>query len=252
MKVFKNIKDYREFYKSLNNSASIGFVPTMGSLHQGHLSLCKESQKNNKLTIVSIFVNPTQFNDTNDFENYPIDLEQDIKKLEAIGIKYLFLPQAEEIYKDNFTYQIIENNFSQLMEGEHRPGHFTGVLTVVMKLLNIIKPDNVYMGQKDYQQAQLITNMVDAFFINIKIHTCPTVRDQDGLALSSRNKLLSKTALEKSKQFNKLLSSKKSTTEIADLLNKQGFQVEYIKDYNNRRFGAVKLDNIRLIDNVEI
>lgn len=252
MRTFRTIKEYQEFFRTRREPSSIGFVPTMGSLHDGHLSLCKESLKNNQTTIVSIFVNPTQFNDKNDFNNYPVDIHQDINKLKNTGVEYLFLPESKEIYNDNFDFRVTENNFSLIMEGEHRPGHFTGVLTVVLKLLNIIKPHNVYMGQKDYQQAQLITNMVNAFFMDINIHTCSTIRDCDGLALSSRNKLLTETGLKKSKLFNKLLASTKTTNTITEELIKNGFQVEYIKDYNNRRFGAVKLENIRLIDNVEV
>jgi pantoate--beta-alanine ligase len=170
---------------------SIGFVPTMGALHAGHLSLINASKKENDLTVCSIFVNPTQFNDPKDFEKYPVTIEKDIYQLETTGCDILFLPAAEEIYPDSLSKKVFYDlgYLETILEGKFRPGHFQGVCMVVHRLLQIIPAHTLYLGQKDFQQCMVIKKMIELIDINNQLHVviCPTVREADGLAMSSRN-----------------------------------------------------------------
>lgn len=249
MIIVKSIQEWRDILKTIDNNKSIGFVPTLGGLHEGHISLFKKCRANNNVAVASIFLNPTQFNNPEDLNSYPSILEDDLKEAEKAGIDYLFLPTKEQIYPDDYAFQVTENNFSTSMEGAHRPGHFDGVLTVVMKLLNIIKPNVLYLGEKDYQQAKLIENMVNSFFMEIHIEICPTVRDQNGLALSSRNRKLTKHQQVVAAEFSRSLKSTVSDKQLIQDLNQKGFIVEYIETHKNRRFGAINFNGVRLIDN---
>lgn len=249
--VIKQIREWKEVRNSLQKK-SIGFVPTMGALHEGHLSLIRKSVSDNDITVVSIFVNPTQFNDKNDFKNYPVTFESDLAKLESEKVEYLFYPEYEEIYSDDFRYEINEKEFSKKLCGAHRPGHFTGVLTIVMKLLNIIKPTKAYFGEKDYQQYLLIKGMAEAFFLDCEIIPLPLIREKDGLAMSSRNKLLTEKERKLAPRFYHWLKSDNSIDTIKDKLEEEGFKIDYIEEIDERRFGAVHLGKVRLIDNVEI
>lgn len=168
-------------------SRTIGFIPTMGALHEGHLRLVKESKNNNDVTVVSIFVNPAQFSPTEDLKKYPRPFDQDKKLLEQEKVDYLFYPDAKEIYPDGFQTNVVPINLSTILEGKSRPTHFSGMATVVLKLFNIIKPTNAYFGQKDFQQSVIVKQMVRDLNLPININVIPTVRDHDGLALSSRN-----------------------------------------------------------------
>ena len=179
MQVFHYINDWNSFRYSINHSNTIGFVPTMGAIHKGHLSLIEESLKHNDLTIVSIFVNPTQFNDEDDYKGYPIDNNNDLVLLKNIGADAIIFPQNNEIYADKYKFMISEYSLSKIMEGKYRPNHFNGMLTVVMKLINIVNPTISYFGEKDYQQFLLVQEMVLAFFMNTKIVLCPTIREND-------------------------------------------------------------------------
>src|SRR5262249_29466052 len=161
-------------------------VPTMGALHEGHLSLVKRSRVENDRTLVSIFVNPTQFDDPADFDAYPRTVKRDLALLEAAGVDFVLLPGAGDMYVDGFRYRVSEPEVSTILEGEHRPGHFGGMLTVVLKLLNIAAAERAYFGEKDWQQLSLVRGMADAFFLPTAIVACPTVRESTGLALSSR------------------------------------------------------------------
>ncbi|MCB0369283.1 MAG: pantoate--beta-alanine ligase, partial [Bdellovibrionales bacterium] len=201
---------------------------------------------------LSIYVNPTQFNNESDFNNYPITLEEDLQKAHALGIDVVLLPSYSEIYPDKFRYKVSESDFSFSLCGANRPGHFDGVLTVVLKLLNIVKPLRAYFGEKDFQQLALIKGMVKAFFIPTEVIACPTVRQTDGLALSSRNKRLSEAQLKKSTLINKDLRSAGSSIEAQRKLEEQGFKVDYVVDYQDRRYAAVYVGEVRLIDNVAI
>jgi pantoate--beta-alanine ligase len=253
IKTIKKVSDWKKIREEeINNGKYLGFVPTMGALHEGHFSLIRQSKKDNDKTIVSIFVNPTQFNDKKDLKKYPRNLEEDKKKLKKEGVQYLFLPDYETLYVDNYNFKICEKNISSLLCGVSRKGHFEGVLTVVMKLLLITGAGNAYFGEKDYQQYLLIKNMAEAFFLDTKIIACPTVREKDGLALSSRNVLLSSQERLVAGDFYKELKKDVDVQVIKKNLVKKGFEVEYIKELLGRRFGAVKLGKVRLIDNVKI
>jgi pantoate--beta-alanine ligase len=173
-----------------NSNKKIGFIPTMGALHEGHLSLVKRSVEECDVTIVSVFVNPTQFNDKNDLLNYPRCVEKDCELLRKAGCNAVFTPSVEEIYPEPDTRVFSFDGLDKVMEGEHRPGHFNGVAQVVSKLFDIVKPDKAYFGLKDFQQVAIIKNMVRQLNLKVEIVPCPIVREADGLAKSSRNMLL--------------------------------------------------------------
>lgn len=229
---------------------SIGFVPTMGNLHEGHLSLLARAKKENEVTIASIFVNQAQFNDLNDYEQYPRTLHADLKKLQALKIDYVFLPSHSELYPDDYQVKVQETTMSKILEGASRPGHFEGMLTVVLKLFNIIQPTRAYFGEKDYQQLLLIKKMVASLFLPIDIIQVETVRAPDAVALSSRNNRLQESERQKAAYFASLLASTHTCEEITRLLEEQGCQVDYIEEKWGRRLGAVRVGNVRLIDNV--
>lgn len=251
--VFKDLKKWTEFTKGSKYSGkSVGFVPTMGALHEGHVSLFKRSKAENEITVASIFVNPTQFNNPEDFKNYPMTLEADLKLLESCGVDYCLIPSFEEIYRDKYRYKVEENQMSTILCGAHRPGHFAGVLTIVLKLLNLVRAHKAYFGEKDYQQFLLIKGMAEAFFVPTEIVPCATVRAKDGLALSSRNLRLSARERELANKFSSELKTKGDLENIKQNLAKKGFRVDYIEEYFGRRFGAVHLGDVRLIDNVPI
>ena len=195
MEIFHNIEDYRTWYTEVSlENATIGFVPTMGALHAGHLSLIDASVKDNHYTVCSIFVNPTQFNDKGDYEKYPRLLDDDIEQLVKQSCDVLFVPESQEMYPSNGQAQTTTNidlgELALVMEGEFRPGHFDGVITIVEKLFRIIAPNKAYFGQKDFQQLAVIRRMTEALKLQVEIIECPTVRENDGLAMSSRNLLL--------------------------------------------------------------
>ncbi len=168
----------------------VGFVPTMGYLHEGHLSLVREARKENSSLVVSIFVNPTQFGPSEDYERYPRDTERDLALLEKEGVDIVFMPQASEMYPPHFDTWVEVGTITERLEGASRPGHFKGVATVVAKLFNIVEPTNAYFGQKDAQQALVIKKMVAELNMNLNVIVLPTVRESDGLAMSSRNTYL--------------------------------------------------------------
>lgn len=236
--------------QSLFADKTIGFVPTMGNLHAGHESLLAKSVADNELTILSVFVNPTQFDNPNDLSSYPHTLNEDVRIAKTIGTNFIVIPKYDDIYPDNYRYRVNELSFSQQLCGAHRPGHFEGVLTIVLKLLNLIKPTHVYFGEKDFQQLQLIKDLVTAFFLDVQVIACPTIRDVNGLALSSRNSRLSPDEYQLALKFPALLKSNLSCEEINQELAANGFKVDYIEEHHGRRFGAVKTGEVRLIDNI--
>ena len=250
MQIFNSIDEWRIVREKIPQHLTLGFVPTMGNLHPGHLSLVTASQRENDLSVVSIFVNPTQFNQPQDFKKYPRTLDADLELLEKHGVTNCLLPDESSMYTDHYRFQINETQRSLIMEGTHRPGHFSGVLTIVLKLLNIIHPTNCYLGEKDYQQFQLIRDMVNAFYLPTKIKVCPTIRETSGLAFSSRNNLLSPQEKILAEQFAKIFHTKTLTCQqIITELTKLKIKVDYIEEHEQRRFAAVFIGEIRLIDN---
>lgn len=224
----------------------------MGALHAGHLSLLHRAKLENDLAVASIFVNPAQFNDPRDLKLYPRTLDEDIKKLEAEGVDFLLLPAAGELYPDGYRYRVKETVDSGALCGAHRPGHFEGVLTVVLKLLNLVRADKAYFGEKDYQQFRLIKGMAEAFFIDTEIVSCPTLREADGLAMSSRNLLLEPEHRKLAPALHKTLRSKARPAAIKKRLAALGFGPEYVEERWGRRFAAARLGKVRLIDNVKL
>ena len=233
---------------------SVGFVPTMGALHEGHLSLLRRSVAENQFTVLSIFINATQFNNSADLQNYPSSIEQDLKLAESVGGDLVLMPDYAQMYPDDFRFQLQEEIFSRDLCGSDRPGHFTGVLTVVLKLLNLVQPEKAYFGLKDYQQYLLIKDMCAGLFLPIQIIGCDTIRENDGLAMSSRNRRLDPAARSVASRFNEILYRSGSDEEAIITLQALGCSVAYIKTQYGRRFGAIEIESqggsVRLIDNL--
>ncbi len=249
MKIFRTLNDWRDERRRWH-SQNIGFVPTMGALHAGHLSLVAKARQENPRVAVSLFVNPTQFDAPDDLANYPRDTENDLRLLKAAGVDAVLMPDAEQLYPDDYAYQIREKVFSRDLCGQHRPGHFDGVLTVVMKLLNLVQPHRAYFGEKDYQQLVLIQGMVQAFFLPYEIIGCPIVREADGLAMSSRNRRLNPQQRQIAARLYAILSSADSVDTAWKQLQEIFDGVDYVRDWQGRRLAAVRLGPVRLIDNV--
>jgi pantoate--beta-alanine ligase len=250
--VHTRIKDWRTLRASPEwASRSVGFVPTMGALHEGHVALLQRARAENERVALSVFVNPTQFNDPNDLANYPRTLEADVA-LAAPYVDAVLAPSAEEFYGDGYRYRVTENKLSRRWEGAHRPGHFDGVLTVVLKLFNVVQPQRAYFGEKDWQQLQLVRGMVEALLLPVEIVGCPTVRDADGLALSSRNRRLSPLGRAHAAEFPRTLRTARDAASAAAHLKVCGFEVDYVEDHEGVRLGAVRVDGVRLIDNVRL
>lgn len=249
MNILFNVGDCRIMQREVHNK-SVGFIPTMGNLHAGHASLIQQSKRENDITVVSIYVNPTQFNQQSDFQHYPRTLEQDKAMLTSLKVDYLLSPTEQAVYPDNYQVQLSETEISRELEGEHRPGHFDGILTVVLKLFNLVQPTRAYFGEKDYQQLLLVKKMVNALLLPVEIIACQTLRAEDGLALSSRNSRLTEAKRKQAAIFPDLLQQVLPVNIIKEKLMEQGFKVDYIAEKWGRRLGAIWLDNVRLIDNV--
>lgn len=229
----------------------IGFVPTMGALHAGHEALLARARAENERVVLSVFVNPTQFNDPADLERYPRTLEADVA-LARPFVDAVLAPSAAQLYPDNYRFRVTENELSRRWEGAHRPGHFDGVLTIVLKLFNLVQPTRAYFGRKDWQQLQLVRGMVDAFLLPVEIVECPTVRDSDGLALSSRNRRLTAAGRAQAAAFPAALQAAPDASTAAAELRTHGLEVDYVEDVNGVRLGAVRVDGVRLIDNAPL
>ena len=251
--VFDELAAWRRTRQTqLRTGQTLGFVPTMGALHEGHRSLMRRSRQENVLTLVSIFVNPAQFDDPADLVRYPRTLDEDLAVLRAENTDFLLLPRADDLYSDGYRFRVTEVDASRELEGAHRPGHFDGVLTVVLRLLELARAERAYFGEKDWQQLSLVRGMANAFFLPTAIVACPTVRENDGLALSSRNRHLSAEERSRAPLFHQALVSSRTATEAEHQLRIAGFDVDYIEDRQDRRLGAVRLGGIRLIDNVAL
>tara|TARA_B100001559_G_scaffold8759_1_gene7812 strand:+ start:213 stop:1046 length:834 start_codon:yes stop_codon:yes gene_type:complete len=276
MKIIRKTDELQQILVLIKDKGqSIGSVLTMGNLHDGHLSLIKEAQLNNDFVVTSIFINPTQFNNETDFSSYPKTIDDDIAKLEKIGCNLLFLPEIQEIYPADVIKQNIVNNFRGILCDKYRPGHFDGVTTVVDIFFSIIKPNTSYFGEKDFQQIKIIQELVKIKNHNIKIVSCPSIRDDRGMSLSSRN---SKFTNDQSKIFNQLgskiyefinLCKKKSSNINLDNFKKQILEnsinkIDYIEirnennleitdvSYESRLFIALYIGEIRIIDNFKL
>lgn len=251
LKIFNSLKDFIHYRDTLPVAATLGFVPTMGALHSGHTSLLKKSASENTITVLSIFVNPTQFNNPEDLKKYPRTWEADLQMAEESGAQVVISPEYSEIYPDQYRYQLSENDFSKKLCGAYREGHFNGVLTIVMKLLQIVNAQKAYFGKKDFQQFKLIEDMAQAFFIRTQIIGCETIRESDGLAMSSRNVRLTPQGREKAPLIHKALTDYRDLNEARNFLKSCAIEVEYLEEHFNRRFIAAYIDGVRLIDNVE-
>ncbi len=245
LKVIDRIEWMKEISESLRKEKTIGFVPTMGYLHEGHISLVRRSLQENDITVVSIFVNPTQFGPSEDYASYPRDLKRDLSMLEREGVDYVFVPTVEEMYPEGYSTYVVEENLSKYLCGKSRPGHFRGVCTVVMKLFNIVKPHRAYFGQKDAQQFRIIRKMVRDLNMDVEVIECPIVREQDGLAMSSRNVYLSAEERTHAIALNKALK-------IAENLYKVGERntsriKEKMTEYLSS-FDKVKIDYVEIVD----
>ncbi len=279
MKVFNFIVDIQRFVEEKRNEGlKIGFVPTMGALHEGHLSLINRAKKENDIVVCSVFVNPIQFNNLSDLEKYPRTPEKDIEKLEQAGCDAVFMPSAEEMYPEKVSDHYDFGDLERVMEGACRPGHFNGVAIVVRKLFEIVTPDRAYFGEKDFQQLAIIKKMVRDLNMNLEIVPCPIIRENDGLAMSSRNVRLNETERVLAPKIFATLNDaifKKDSMSPAEMKSYalakyaeiKEFDVEYveitdeinlksIENWNEcehaRIFVALQLGPVRLIDNVRI
>lgn len=279
MKVVKTSKELDEILSQLRDSGNkIGFVPTMGALHDGHISLLHKALEENNFVVCSIFVNPTQFNDPKDLEKYPRPIQQDILLLEKAGCNLLFMPEVEDIYGDTDKWEHSFGKLENIWEGALRPGHFKGVGQIVLKLFNLVRPHNAYFGQKDFQQTLIIKKLISDFKLNLQLHICPIIREPNGLAMSSRNgRLNEEDRLAAGKIFEALNFGKKciergdldvnSIIEGSTSILKQipNISIEYINIVNPENLEileeitdfskplmiiAVKLGGTRLIDNM--
>ena len=258
-------------------AGSVGFVPTMGFLHDGHLSLVKEAKRKTDVVIVSIYVNPAQFGANEDLSNYPRNIERDIELLSELDVDYILFPTDEQMYPSGYKTWVNVDSITQVLCGKSRPTHFRGVTTIVTKLMNIVDSDFMFMGEKDFQQLVVLRQMARDLNFRTKIIGCSIVREKDGLALSSRNKYLSETARRKALCLNKSLllaqrlfdesicSPSKIIAQMADLIEKNECVVDYIEVFDPKTLKhvteiasgsrialAIVIENTRLIDNIEI
>lgn len=282
MQVFQTVSDLQKYLLEINvlHNKRIGFVPTMGALHEGHLSLINASKSKTDISVCSIFVNPTQFNDKKDFDKYPIQIDKDLEMLLSVGCDVVFVPSVDEIYPNGTLEKTsVDLGFiGKTLDGEHRPGHFDGVLQVVKRLLDIVQPDLLFLGQKDYQQCMVLTRLVEHYQLPVKIEICPTLREKDGLAMSSRNTRLNNEERKSSVKLSQAIYFIKNSIQqkpIPELIKEQKeileqdklIQVEYIVVVNGKNLQpvdvyqkdipltvliAAKVGQIRLIDNVII
>ncbi len=249
MRTLRTIAELRAALESLGR-INTGLVPTMGAFHEGHLALLRAARGENDTVVVSVFVNPAQFAEGEDFERYPRDEARDAELAEAAGADFLFAPTVEELYPGGFQTWVDVEKLGAVLEGEHRPGHFRGVATVCLKLFNLVQPQRAYFGQKDAQQVAVVKRMVDDLNLDVDVRVVATVRDADGLALSSRNAYLSPEEREAALTLPKALASR-DPERARELLN--GLEVDYLEvvEFEPRILAAaVRVGKTRLIDNV--
>ena len=248
MKIVKSVAELR----ALPESRSVGFVPTMGALHDGHLSLVRKARAENERVVVSIFVNPAQFNDPEDLRRYPRPIEKDLAMLARENTDVAFLPIHDEIYGDRFRFEVREKEFTKMLCGATRPGHFEGVLTVVMKLFCLVRPTRAYFGEKDFQQLSLIRDMAKSFFLGVDVIGVPTVREADGGGMIRRILRHKSKGREPPPRLYQIIKTAADAGVARRELSTLGFRVDYVEDVAGRRFAAAFLGSVRLIDNVEL
>jgi pantoate--beta-alanine ligase len=251
MHISTTVLEWKERRRAITASR-IGFVPTMGALHRGHASLVERCRRENEVVVASIFVNPSQFNDPQDLERYPRTLDQDLAILKSLGADEVFVPAASELYPQGYRFRVEAENMTSVMEGAHRPGFLQGVMTIVLKLLNLVRAGRAYFGEKDYQQLKIITDMAEDFFIPTEIIPCPTVREGSGLAESSRNRLLPAEGREKAACLFRALTINPNADATKAMIEAAGLRVDYVEERWGRRFAAASLEGVRLIDNVPL
>ena len=266
---------HKELLKSLDSSKLVGLVPTMGSLHKGHLSLIKKAVSENEQVVVTIYVNPTQFNDINDLKKYPRNLESDIHKLRNYKNIFIYSPTDKDIYQEVVSKNYDLDNLDKILEGKFRPGHFSGVATIVEKMFDLFNPDNAYFGEKDFQQLSIIKTMVKKLGIKVNIISCETIREADGLAMSSRNENMTKGERLIAGKINKFLIKAKELCKnkkidkipvsmIDEINNLKNCKLEYFEidnlskyssslmDEGDRIFIACWIGKTRIIDNIPL
>lgn len=248
MFVLNTKKELQDALKSLRgNGKTIGLVPTMGALHDGHASLIKRSVKENDVTVVSVFVNPTQFNDKNDLKNYPRTLDKDCELLNALGVDFVFAPTVEEIYPEPDTRIFSYPPIDSVMEGAKRPGHFNGVCQVVSKLFYIVEPDFAYFGEKDFQQIAIVRAMVKDLNIPVELRPCPIVREKSGLAMSSRNSLLSEDEKTIAVRISQVLSSSIDFSKNHNVDETHDFVVNTLNEVN-----GLEVEYFEIVDGITL
>lgn len=277
MYIFKTVQAVQQYLDNQRvQKQTVGFVPTMGALHLGHLSLIQAAQQQHDIVVCSIFVNPTQFGDAQDLEKYPRPIERDIQQLERLGCQVLFLPNTEEVYPQNLETPVFDlAGLDQTMEGAHRPGHFKGVVQVVHRLLDIIRPHSLFMGQKDYQQFAIIKHMLRLMQSSIQLVRVPIVREKDGLAMSSRNIRLSPEGRQKASLISTMLFQAKEDAQTMsldqvqqqalDFMTQHQMEVDYFSIIDGDSLQqitafdqattvtactTVRIDGVRLLDNI--
>jgi len=243
MHIFKTIHEYKFFFKNENlNTKKIGFVPTMGALHNGHFSLLEKARKENDIVVLSIFVNPIQFGMNEDFAKYPKTFDEDIELAKKAGVDIIFAPTTDEMYPEKPEVFVEVENITDGLCGAKRIGHFRGVATVVAKLFNIIRPNNAYFGQKDYQQFLVIKKMVDELNFDTNLVMCPIIRESDGLAMSSRNKYLNETERKDALCLNQSLERAKYLLKNENISDLSILKIEILKIINH--VNSAKIDYI--------
>ena len=254
MRVVRTIGEMRLALRP-DSTGSIGLVPTMGSLHEGHLALIRAARAENDTVVMSLFVNPAQFGEAADLARYPRDEERDLELARDAGVDLVFAPSAEEMYPPGFQTWVEVTELGEILEGRFRPRHFRGVATVVLKLLNVVRPARVYFGQKDAQQVEVIRRLIADLAVDVDLRVVPTVRDADGLALSSRNAQLTAEQRAAALVLPRALATRDRDAALVELVSSNGLEVDYVEvaDFDPPVLaGAVRVGSIRLIDNVPL
>ncbi len=277
MRVIETIEEMQALTQKPLWNKKIGFVPTMGALHEGHISLIKKAREECSEVVLSIYVNPSQFGENEDLSNYPRTLREDLEKAKKAGAGFVFLPYDDEMYPVGYGSWINVEEITEILCGKSRPGHFRGVATIVAKLMNIVQPDFMYMGEKDYQQVAVLKKMINELHFKTKIVTCPIVREEDGLALSSRNKYLNddervralclKKSINKArelfisgetkvdnirKEMESIISNANGVVDYIEFVDKDTLRTKIDVDNNTRVVLAVFIESTRLIDNSDL